>query len=112
MEVDQGDAGGSMARGSQQFKHMFGTPIFYQRASHRDQAPEGKQEGAKNGHSVPMDYSPTGPTLLTTMIATPKVLGPRQSPPISPQPARQVRNAEQSDAMVAQVEKFHQQRDK
>ena len=88
MEVDQGDAGGSMATGFEQFKHMLGTPNFYQRALHRDQAPEANQEGAQNCHSVPMDYSPTGPTLRTTMIATPQVLGPRQIPPPPPQPVR------------------------
>ena len=54
MEVDQGDAGGSMATGSQQFKHMLGTSNVHQRALHRDQTPEGNQEGAQNCHSVPM----------------------------------------------------------
>ena len=112
MEVDQGDAGGSMATGFQQFKHMLGTSNFDRRAPHRDQTPEGNQEGAQHGHSVPMDNSPTGPTLPTTMIATPKVLGPRQLPPTPPQPARQARNAEQSDAIAAQVEKLHRQREK
>ena len=66
----------------------------------------------KTCHSVPMDYSPTGPTLPTATIATPKVLGPRQIPPIPPQPVRQARNADQSGAMAAQVEKLHQQRER
>ena len=41
----------------------------------------------------------------TTIIATTKVLGPRQLPPTPLQPARQAKNAERSDAMAEQVEK-------
>ena len=112
MEVDQRNAGGSIASGSKQFKHLFGTHNFDQRALPRDPALDANQEGAQKGHSVPMDESPTGPTLPITTVGTPKVLGPKQPPPTPPQPIRQAGNADQSDAMAVQVEKLHEQRKK
>ena len=66
---------------TKQFKHLVGIFNFDQRAFPRYPALEANQEGAQNGHSVPMDASPTGPTLPTTTIGTPKLLGPKQVPP-------------------------------
>ena len=61
MEVDQGDALGNPATGSNQFKHVLGTSSFDQRAFLSDPALDANQEGAQNGHSVFMDASPIGP---------------------------------------------------
>ena len=75
------------------------------------------EAGKDNGQSAStgaMDASPLGPTLPTSTMGSPQILGPNLINPKPPPPpnARPIQDADQADAMATQVEKIYQQKEK
>ena len=114
MEVDQGDQEGGRSSASKFFKNYLGTPNFNQRISGRDQLVEAGKGSGQSACTGAMDASPAGPTLPTSTMGSPQILGPNQINPTPPPPlnARTAWSADQVDAMATKVEKIYQQKDK
>ena len=97
MEVDSDGQGAPKVLAP---KDYLGTPNFDQGL----RAGEDKRGKEVSGH--PMDQSPMGPTLPTTM--SPQALGPSTAIPLPPPPphGKSVHGADQADAMAIRVEKM------
>ena len=106
MEVDQGDQESERPTASNHF--FLGTPDFNQRLP----GGEVSRDNGKSASTEPIDASPLGPTLPTSM--SPQVLGPNLINPQPPPPptARTARDPDRSDAMAAEIERIFQQKEK
>ena len=94
--------------------NFLGTLNFNQRLSGRDQNVEACKDNGQSASAGAMDASPLGPTLPTSTMGSPQILGPNLINPKTPPPpnARPARDADQADAMATQVEKIYQQKEK
>ena len=88
-------------------KDYLGTPNFDQGSRVGDDK-RGKEQNASTN---PMDQSPLGPTLPTTM--SPQTFGPSMTIPLPPPPpnGRATQGTGQSDALAMKVEKLAQQKE-
>ena len=103
MEVDQEGHGAPKVPAP---KDYLGTPNFDQGLR------AGEDKRGKEACAHPMDQSPLGPTLPTTM--SPQAFGPSTTNPPPPPPppnGKPIQGADQSDAMAMKVERMAQQKE-